>query len=686
MSSLAKQAREAMKAKASRLTTADPHQKVDSSTWTPAEPLNTEVKTGMRPVSRRAFKSGGKVTGKKAKANLGKKPRNSGGKAITADSLINRNAKEANEERPGGKAHIGGYKKGGRLKRNTGGTDEIKKFLEENPDPKPEPVPLPPPRPKNLTPVKPERFKDPYDLTTQGAKRGGRAAKCWGGKSKKATGGATDAAQQMMAQAQKTAGVPASGIYGAGFSRTGAGSLSPAGALGKSKLKKGGMVHEDVKADKALIKKMVKPSAMKRKGRDDGGRNYEDAPDYANRSFAFQKESGPRQNQVSEWFKNKELPDVKNMSALERAGTIAKLAGKTLLEGPVRTGAYLMDQAGLKRGGKAKRKGRADGGGNGENLAMQKLRNIARDTDPRDNLGLRSDLNYGDRTKYDSMTFDPDGGELPGAWVKPKIKMLKKGGRTARKEGGGVFSGTSYPGKIPGVVPGGRTARATGGKTKGKGKTNINIVIAPGKSGMGGMMPPGGPTPPPGMDGRPGGIAPVPMAPPPGEGPGAAPMPMPIPMPMPMAGGAPAGGPPPVGRKSGGRLKKYIGGSSSSDQDYPGNFAYPEEEDQPQVQYRNPTDAEVKEYMDRSVRDIANKMNLGRKSGGRLTKVAHSYKDMEAGSAGGEGRLQKTDIAAYKRFKHKAGGKVYKSYKDMDAGSGSGLGRLEKTEIQKRKG
>ena len=37
----------------------------------------------------------------------------------------------------------------------------------------------------------------------------------------------------------------------------------------------------------------------------------------------------------------------------------------------------------------------------------------------------------------------------------------------------------------------------------------------------------------------------------------------------------------------------------------------------------------------------------------------------------------------------KAGGRVghrtYRSYKDMDAGSGGGLGRLEKTEIQKRK-
>ena len=197
-------------------------------------------------------------------------------------------------------------------------------------------------------------------------------------------------------------------------------------------------------------------------------------------------------------------------------------------------------------------------------------------------------------------------------------KMVKPSARTARATGGEVFSGTSYPGKIPGVVPGGRTARATGGKTA-KGKTNINIVIAAGKpAGQSDMMPPGGPTLPPGMGGAPGGI-PVAVPPPQagGMGAGAPPMPMP-PMPMPPAGGAPT----------------------------------------------------------------------PRKDGGRLTKVAKSYKDMEAGAGGGEGRLQKTDIA--KRHQDapnfKKGGKVYRSFKDMDAGAGSGMGRLEKTEIQKRKG
>jgi hypothetical protein len=77
---------------------------------------------------------------------------------------------------------------------------------------------------------------------------------------------------------------------------------------------------------------------------------------------------------------------------------------------------------------------------------------------------------------------------------------------------------------------------------------------------------------------------------------------------------------------------------------------------------------------------------MARKSGGRITKIAKSYKDMEAGAAGGEGRLQKTDIAKSGKGAptYKKGGKVYSSYKDMDAGAGSGEGRLEKSEIQKR--
>ena len=83
-------------------------------------------------------------------------------------------------------------------------------------------------------------------------------------------------------------------------------------------------------------------------------------------------------------------------------------------------------------------------------------------------------------------------------------------------------------------------------------------------------------------------------------------------------------------------------------------------------------------------------MPIGRKAGGRITKVARSYKDMEAGAASGEGRLQKTDIESRHADApaRKDGGrisKVAKSYKDMTAGAGDGEGRLQKTDIAKAK-
>lgn len=86
----------------------------------------------------------------------------------------------------------------------------------------------------------------------------------------------------------------------------------------------------------------------------------------------------------------------------------------------------------------------------------------------------------------------------------------------------------------------------------------------------------------------------------------------------------------------------------------------------------------------------ARQMPIGLKTGGRITKVAKSYKDMEAGAATGEGRLQKTDIAKLHKGApaRKDGGrisKVAKSYKDMTAGAGDGEGRLQKTDIAKAK-
>jgi hypothetical protein len=124
MSELAKKSRKDMHAKIKRLVGSDPRAKVDASDYSPPDPLDAGIKTGLRPVSRRQFKKGGKVVamhGEHAKHHAGKKPRKSGGAALaTPDNIINRSVKEANEKREG-KKHIGGMKKGGRAHKMSGG-------------------------------------------------------------------------------------------------------------------------------------------------------------------------------------------------------------------------------------------------------------------------------------------------------------------------------------------------------------------------------------------------------------------------------------------------------------------------------------------------------------------------------------------------------------------------------------
>jgi hypothetical protein len=113
---MAKAARAAMKSKIRRLTSGEPKAKVDASTWSPPEMMNTGAKVGMRPISRRAFRKGGKVIekceGGPAKMRADRKQRKAGGRSLVTD-LINRNDKKANMYREGGDAHVGGYKRGG---------------------------------------------------------------------------------------------------------------------------------------------------------------------------------------------------------------------------------------------------------------------------------------------------------------------------------------------------------------------------------------------------------------------------------------------------------------------------------------------------------------------------------------------------------------------------------------------
>lgn len=96
--------RDKMKSKAERMAGAgDPHQKVDASSWSPSDALNTTAKTGMRPVSRQP------MPGDKSETRADRPKRASGG---LVNEFINRNEKDANQDRAGIK-HRGGLATGG---------------------------------------------------------------------------------------------------------------------------------------------------------------------------------------------------------------------------------------------------------------------------------------------------------------------------------------------------------------------------------------------------------------------------------------------------------------------------------------------------------------------------------------------------------------------------------------------
>lgn len=359
----AKKAREAMKSKARRLAT-EKTGKVSSSDWTPPEELHADVKTGARPISRRAYKSGGKVDGSCGPMRADRKPRKAGGKAESekaeakqyAIAKVNRNVKEANEQREGIK-HVGGFKKGGRTKKEEGGSiesmianmnkTEAKSGARKN-------VPTPPPRPadrtpavKNPAPAKPNmKHQIPGDYATNPRgyadqrKSGGRTKKMMGGGMFNPAGGMMGGNPQMAQNDPRMGMVKPTAMDFAG---------NPV-LPGVSPMKKGGKVkHADEAMDKALIKKMVKPEA--RAKRADGGRGKQIKMSEGEKEYG--KGETPLDRAVGE-IRRKFTPEYfadikkKKQEALDRDPEYQEYKARRAK----RESDKSMDDAGYKKGGK----------------------------------------------------------------------------------------------------------------------------------------------------------------------------------------------------------------------------------------------------------------------------------------------------------------------------------------------
>jgi hypothetical protein len=448
-----------MKAKAMRLGKDRPLEKVDSSTFVPPEMLNADVKTGLRPISRRAFKKGGKVMGDCNAPRADRKPRKAGGKTEAteyANAKINRNVKAANEEREG-KKHIGALKTGGRAKHSTDGSVQTK----GKPDPKIQQRMDPSQFDAEMDISKMPQPKDMY--SPEDLKRLERGYKK-GGRTKKAAGGAKAAAERMMQQAQETSGVSGARMN---FQPVGQGKLSPMRGVG---MKKGGTTkHDDVKQDMALIKKMVKSSA--RKGREDGG--------------ATPRRDYPLDIPSDEEMQKKAWADRKQ----QRREAGDKTKKPIFAKGGKAHPDEAMDKALIKKMVKSEaRKGKDGGGGLGMmgGLIPMAMNAMSKDDE-------KSGKKAGGRAKRKD-----GGGVFSGAGYPHKIPGVVPGGREARATGGKTKGKTN----INIVIAAGKEPQQPG-------------MNPPGSPAM---KPPGGipvPVPPPGAGpgagmGAPAGI-PMPM-------------------------------------------------------------------------------------------------------------------------------------------------------------------------------
>lgn len=488
MSATAKAARAALKSKANRLVRTDPKAQVDASGYTPPDALNADVQTGMKPISKRAFKRGGKVVhmhGKEAAKHAGRTQRKSGGSATMIDSMINRDVKVANDKRDG-IHHVGGFKRGGKIHKLGGGT------IGNN------------------------------SVTQSMQGMGAASMRKRGGKTMKREHHAD----------------------------------------GRMHHAKGGAAHPDEAEDKKLIKKMVKPSAIAHKAH--GGEASHP------KGCSCHKCSGGRIGRAT----GGNVPETTKISGTRPTGDrVAKADGGQLSPfGQAFRAARSAGQSTFNFNGKTYTTQMK-----GENAPMPPSR--PSDLGSSGGQSQTAPVASSDGLQYKGMPLQPEffqrnnyanladaGNNAPPMSVSSAVDAARqKLGSALAQHESDVAADNQNADMGPvygpaGLKRGGRAARKDGGRTSGKGKMNVNVIIAghgqhPGM-GQQGMMPPNGMPPKP--QGMP---VPVPSAgnmPMGGMPPGGA-MPM-MPMGM-MPPSGPSGAPPqmpPMGRKSGGRANDVM--------------------------------------------------------------------------------------------------------------------------------
>jgi len=621
MSATAKAARAALKSKANRLVRTDPKAQVDASGYTPPDALNADVQTGMKPISKRAFKRGGKVVhmhGKEAAKHAGRTQRKSGGSATMIDSMINRDVKVANDKRDG-IHHVGGFKRGGKIHKLGGGTignnpvtqsmqgmgaaamrkrggktmkrehhadgssvgsdDAIANYL-NSPEGQTGPM-QPTPAPVRQKPTPEQSWADTRAAQADDARRAA-SAKAFGEEQKEyqrslqhyKSGGKVGkwikSAIKHPGALHKALHVPAGEKIPAKKLEKAAHSDNPkmakranfAKTLGRMHHAKGGATHPDEAEDKKLIKKMVKPSAIAHKAH--GGEASHP------KGCSCHKCSGGRIGRAT----GGNVPETTKISGTRPTGDrVAKASGGQLSPfGQAFRAARSAGQSTFNFNGKTYTTQMK-----GENAPMPPSR--PSDLGSSGGQSQTAPVASSDGLQYKGMPLQPEffqrnnyanladaGNNAPPMSVSSAVDAARqKLGSALAQHESDVAADNQNADMGPvygpaGLKRGGRAARKDGGRTSGKGKMNVNVIIAghgqhPGM-GQQGMMPPNGMPPKP--QGMP---VPVPSAggmPMGGMPPGGA-MPM-MPMGM-MPPSGPSGAPPqmpPMGRKSGGRANDVM--------------------------------------------------------------------------------------------------------------------------------